>query len=125
MLFLKQKVKTVSHDFFLHDNVTKTEEFVKRLKTQSRPSADRNTTDVFFRKATAKFVEQSSLTRQANWATVQDFPCLIHEFTTRNWAKITTNTNIQFLKHLVPAAVFSCNSPSRIRNCDFTAQTCE
>ena len=43
MLFVKQKVKTVSHDFFLHDDVTKTEENVKRLKTQSRPSANRNT----------------------------------------------------------------------------------
>lgn len=61
MLFLKQKVKTMPHDLFLHDNVTKTEEYVKRLKTQSRPSADRNTTD-FFTKATANFFEQSSLT---------------------------------------------------------------
>jgi len=124
-LFLEQKVKTVSHDFFLHDNATKTEEFVKRLKTQSRPSADRNTTDVFFSTATAKFFEQSSLTRQANWATLQYLPRLIQEFTTRNWTIITTDTYIQFLKHLVPAAVFSCNSQSRIRNCDFTAQTCE
>jgi len=125
MLFLKQKVKKMSHDFSLRDNVMKTEEFVKRLKNQSRPSANRNTTDVFFRKATAKFFEQSSLARQANWATVQYFPRLIHEFTTRNWTIITNNTYIQFLKHLVPATVFRCNSQSRIRNCDFMAQTCE
>lgn len=50
MLFLKQKVKTVSHDFFLHDNVTKTKEFVKRLKTQSRPSAERNNYRSFLQK---------------------------------------------------------------------------
>ena len=110
MLLLKKKVKTVSHTFFLHNNVTKTEELVNRPKTQSRPSANRNTIEVFFRKATAKFFEQSSLTRQANWATVQYFPRLIHEITTRNWTTITINTYTEFLKHLGPAALFSCNS---------------
>jgi len=94
MLFLKQKVKTVPHDFFLHDTVTKIEELVQRLKTQSRTSADRNATDVYFRKANAKLLEQSSYTRQANWATVQYFPRLVHEYTTRNWTIITTNTYI-------------------------------